>query len=97
CNYDIEEAYYESISVNYLSTLAMEVAGVELPVYNQYLSRLYETLPVVNALGYRDSEGVWHYFREENALTPYLNGYELVQYDYLFGGRNRVNTLYQVN
>ena len=97
CNYDIEEAYYESISVNYLSTLAMEVAGVELPVYNQYLSRLYETLPAVNALGYRDNEGVWHYFREENALTPYLNGYELVQYDYLFGGRNRVDTLYQVN
>ena len=97
CNYDIEEAYYDSISVNYLSTLAMEVAGVEMPAYNQYLSKLYGTLPAVNSLGYKDAEGVWHYFREENDLTPYLNGYELVQYDYLFGKKNRVDGLYCVD
>ena len=96
CNYDIEEAYYDSISVNYLSTLAMEVAGVEMPAYNQYLSKLYGTLPAVNSLGYKDAEGLWHYFREENDLTPYLNGYELVQYDYLFGKKNRVDGLYCV-
>ena len=97
CNYDIEEAYYDSISVNYLSTLAMEVAGVEMPAYNQYLSKLYGTLPAVNSLGYKDAEGLWHYFREENDLTPYLNGYELVQYDYLFGKKNRVDGLYCVD
>ena len=97
CNYDIEEAYYDSISVNYLSTLAMEVAGVEMPAYNQYLSKLYGTLTAVNSLGYKDAEGVWHYFREENDLTPYLNGYELVQYDYLFGKKNRVDALYCVD
>ena len=96
CNYDIEEAYYDSISVNYLSTLAMEVAGVEMPAYNQYLSKLYGTLPAVNSLGYKDAEGLWHYFREENDLTPYLNGYELIQYDYLFGKKNRVDGLYCV-
>ena len=97
CNYDIEEAYYDSISVNYLSTLAMEVAGVEMPAYNQYLSKLYGTLPAVNSLGYKDAEGLWHYFREENDLTPYLNGYELIQYDYLFGKKNRVDGLYCVD
>ena len=96
CNYDIEEAYYEQISVNYLSTLAMEVAGVELPEYNQYLSKLYSVLPVVNSLGYGDSDGTWHYFQEDNELTPYLNGYEMVQYDYLFGKKHRVDTLYHV-
>lgn len=95
-NYDIEEAYYENISVNYLSTLAMEVAGIELPVYNQYLSKLYQTLPVVNALGYADQDGTYHYFSEENEYTAYVDGYELVQYDYLFGKRNRVNELYHV-
>lgn len=96
-NYDIEEAYYDKISVNYLSTLAMELAGLELPAYNQYLSRLYEKLPVVNALGYADGEGGWHYFREENELQPYLDGYEMVQYDYLFGGRQRSDALYRVD
>jgi len=96
-NYNIEEAYYENISVNYLSTLAMEVAGVELPEYNQYLSRLYQQVPMLNALGYADANGEYHYFSEENELTPYLNGYELVQYDYLFGKKNRVDELYCVN
>ncbi len=95
-NYDIEEAYYENISVNYLSTLAMELAGVQLPEYNQYLSKLYQTLPVVNALGYADTEGNYHYFSEENELTQYLEGYELVQYDYLFGKKNRVDDLYSI-
>lgn len=96
-NYDIEEAYYENISVNYLSTLAMEVAGVELPEYNQYLSKLYQEIPMVNALGYADADGNYHYFSEVNELTPYLNGYETVQYDYLFGKKNRVNALYHVS
>jgi len=96
-NYNIKEAYYENISVNYLSTLAMEVAGVELPEYNQYLSRLYQQVPMLNALGYADANGEYHYFSEENELTPYLNGYELVQYDYLFGKKNRVDELYCVN
>ena len=67
-----------------------------MPEYNQYLSKLYDALPSVNSLGYRDADGVWHYFREENDLTPYLNGYELVQYDYLFGKKNRLDALYRV-
>ena len=96
-NYDIEEAYYETISVNYLSTLAMEVAGVELPVYHQYLSKLYQHLPVVNALGYADGDGAYYFLDEETDLTPYLNGYEMIQYDYLFGGRNRVGELYKID
>lgn len=96
-NYDIEEAYYENVSVNYLSTLAMEVAGIELPLYNQYLSKLYQNLPVVNALGYADQDGNYHYFSEETELTAYVDGYELIQYDYLFGKKNRVNELYCIN
>ena len=40
---------------------------------------------------------MYHYFREENELMPYLKGYELVQYDYLFGKKNRVNELYCVD
>ena len=96
-NYDIEEAYYENISVNYLSTLAMEVAGIELPAYNQYLSKLYQHLPVVNALGYAGSDGNYHFLDEETDLTPYLNGYEMIQYNYLFDKRNRAGELYKID
>ncbi|MBS7176386.1 MAG: LTA synthase family protein, partial [Clostridiales bacterium] len=36
-NYDIEEQYIEQISANYLSTLLLETAGLEMTPYNQYL------------------------------------------------------------
>ncbi|MGN0482244.1 MAG: sulfatase-like hydrolase/transferase, partial [Lachnospiraceae bacterium] len=43
-NYDIDEAYIDKISANYLSTLVLQTAGVKLTSYNEYLSKLYQTL-----------------------------------------------------
>ncbi len=95
-NYDIEENYYENISVNYLSTLAMKTAGVELPVYNQYLDQLYDELPMINALGYADHDGNYYYHSDETALTEAIEEYKIVQYNYLFGGMNRLDQYYTV-
>ena len=36
-------------SINYLSTLALERAGIELPAYNQFLADLMETIPAINS------------------------------------------------
>lgn len=95
-NYDIEEAYYENISANYLSTLTMKTAGVELSVYNQYLDQLYDELPMINALGYADHNGTYYYHTDETELTEAIEGYKVVQYNYLFGGMNRLNDFYTV-
>ena len=95
-NYDIEEDYYENISANYLSTLAMETAGVELPAYNQYLAQLYDTLPMINALGYADHNGTYYYHTDETELTEAIEEYKIVQYNYLFGGMNRLDDYYTV-
>ncbi len=95
-NYDIEEDYYENISANYLSTLTMKTAGVELPAYNQYLDQLYEQLPMINALGYADHAGRYYYHTDETELTEAIEEYKIVQYNYLFGGMNRLNDYYTV-
>lgn len=95
-NYDIEEAYYENISANYLSTLAMKTAGVEMPAYHQYLDQLYETVPMINALGYADHNGTYYYHTDETELTEAIEEYKIVQYNYLFGGMNRLNDCYTV-
>ena len=95
-NYDIEEAYYENISVNYLSTLAMKTAGVEMPAYNQYLYQLYDELPMINALGYADHAGNYYYPTDESELTEAIEEYKIVQYNYLFGGMNRLDDYYTV-
>ena len=95
-NYDIEEAYYENISVNYLSTLAMKTAGVEMPAYNQYLYQLYDELPMINALGYADHAGNYYYPTDESELTKAIEEYKIVQYNYLFGGMNRLDDYYTI-
>lgn len=96
-NYDIEEAYYERISANYLSTLTMKVAGVELPVYHQYLDQLYQKVPMINALGYADHDGNYYYFSDQTPMTEAIENYKIVQYNYLFGGMNRLNKYYTID
>lgn len=96
-NYDIEEQYYEDISANYLSTLTLKTAGLELPAYNQYLEVLQQKLPMINALGYADAAGNYHYFGEKTAEQQWIEEYKIVQYNYLFGGNNRLNQFYSVN
>lgn len=47
-------------------------------------------VPAVNLNGYRDAEGLWHWFGEETASEAQekareaLNSYRIVQYDNLF-------------
>ena len=57
-NYDIPEAEVDNISANYLSTLLMQTAGLPMTQYNKYLAVLYQSLPVINTIGYIDSEAV---------------------------------------
>lgn len=95
-NYDIEEAYYDNISANYLSTLAMKTAGTELPVYNQYLDALELKLPMLNSLGYADADGEYHYYSDDVEQAQWVNDYKIVQYNNLFGGRSRLNDAYTV-
>ncbi len=95
-NYDIEEAYYERISANYLSTLTMKTAGLVLPVYYQYLDQLYQKVPMINALGYADHDGNYYYFSDETPLKEAIEEYKIVQYNYLFGGMNRLEQYYTI-
>lgn len=96
-NYDIEEQSYENLSANYLSTLTLKTAGIELPVYNQYLDSLQQKLPIINGLGYVNADGEYHYFSDETDETELIEEYKIIQYNYLFGGRGRLNEFYTVN
>lgn len=92
-NYDIPEQTIQHLSANYLSSYVMKVAGVEMPLYNQYLLKLSETLPVINAVGTIDANG--HYY--SIGQSPYedlLDAYEKVMYNHLFDEDNRHTELY---
>ena len=51
---------------------------------------------MINALGYADNAGNHHYFSDETPETQLIEDYKVVQYNYLFGGRSRLNEMYQV-
>ena len=66
-NYDIPEydgiheggltGEYNMISVNYLASMLLKYAGVELTDYDKYLLNIHQYIPAMSALGYWDGNG----------------------------------------
>lgn len=85
-NYDTEEKEVEMSSINYLSTLALERAGLPLPAYNQFLMDLMEHIPAINSRGYYSlSEGDYKYLEDaEGEEAEWINKYEMLQYNNMF-------------
>lgn len=82
-NYDIEEEYIEQISVNYLSSMVLKTAGLELTRYNKYLLDLAKELPVIDTVGYIDKDGRHYAWEDKSPYTEMLNDYDRIQYNNL--------------
>lgn len=91
-NYDIGSEQLGTISANYLSTLVLEKAGLEMPEFNQFLSQLYKQVPAVNLNGYQTPDGIDHSFEEETDVTELLREYQTIQYNLMFGKADRVES-----
>lgn len=93
-NYDLALPESTDISANYLSSLLLETAGISLPPYNQFLLQLQEQIPVINANGYRGSDGVWYELNKTNPYSDALNDYRILQYNNLFDHEHRIATVF---
>lgn len=90
-NYESEAETTEITSLNFLSTMALERAGIPLPSYNQFLSRMRETVPAINARGYYSkSQGKFiHVEDAEGEEAEWIRNYEILQYNQMFDRRDR--------
>jgi len=83
-NYDIEEGDNVVIGNNLVENMLLKQAGIELPLYNQYVEKVSESIPVINVNGYMDKDGRWNSYgqdgTEEEALL--LDNYKILQYGY---------------
>lgn len=89
-NYDTPEEVVEITSLNFLSTMALERAGIDLPPYHQFLADLMEVVPAINARGYY-SPDKGRYLHVEDALGEeylWISKYESLQYNSLFDQKN---------
>ena len=92
-NYGLEHKYYDGISVNYLSSILMENAGIPLTGYQTFLKKLMETLPVINANVYRDADGNFYNY-EDDAYSGELKDYQMLQYNHLVDKKHRDNAFF---
>lgn len=90
-NYDLEPAYYDGISPNYLSGILMEAAGIPLTGYQTYLQQLMKEFPVVNGNVCRDSSGTFHTLED---CADQLNDYKILQYNALVDAKNRADSFF---
>lgn len=94
-NYDIPETEIKAISLNYLSTLVMQVADIPLTEYQMFLTDMYANSPVVTTVGICDNEGT--YLGATNVLNEDLwNYYSVLQYNNVFGKEMRDNPLFDI-
>lgn len=85
-NYDIPEADGMELSINYLSSLLTECAGIPQTSYQRFLAALWAEVPVVNAVGFLDGDGTWSYDATQLSQDAQqgLASYEMLQYNALF-------------
>ena len=94
-NYGLEHQYYDGISVNYLSSILMENANIAKTGYQQFLSSLMQNFPIVNANVYRDSNGTFHSWDENQEQL--LEDYQILQYNQLVDKKHRDWTFFGGN
>ncbi len=90
-NYDIEEKYIDKLSVNYLSSYVLDIAGVRLTEYNKYLLKLSETLPVIDTVGYIDNNNTYFRWSDNSQYKEILGEYEKIQYNNIFDNEHKDN------
>jgi len=96
-NYDIEEKYVDKISLNYLSILLMDTAGLNTTAYMNFLRDMQSEIPVITGNGYIDNENNYYTFDSETNYSDIINKYELLQYNNVFDYKNRINSFFEVN
>ncbi|MBU5435889.1 LTA synthase family protein [Pseudoflavonifractor sp. MSJ-37] len=94
-NYPLEGEAPEITSLNFLAQYVLRDAGIQTSLFGSYLWDLQKTLPAVTFAGYWDAEGNAHSHLEENGrFDALIQDYERVQYNELFGGKDRVDRLF---
>ena len=95
-NYDIEERVVEKLSANYLGSLILEFANLELTTYNKFLLAAREEVPVLGKNGYYLADGGYVTWSSKNEHPVILEKYRLFEYNYVADRSHRQDSLFMV-
>lgn len=86
-NFDIESETNINTSVNYLSNILLEKAGLPKSEVNLFLDNVRCTVPQINAMGHYDADGVWS--PNDTEQSAELKQYEDLEY-YMLKQKNKL-------
>jgi phosphoglycerol transferase MdoB-like AlkP superfamily enzyme len=93
-NYDMEEKQMEKISANYLGSMILELANLELTPYNEFLLSAWEQIPALGKNGYYGADGSYTPWSSKTAEPDVLQTYRELEYNYVADHRHRVDSLF---
>ena len=90
-NYESESQNIERTSLNFLSAMLLQRAGIALSPYQQFLVDMMEQVPAMNARAYYSvNAGKYvHYGKGSGEEEYWIEKYRILQYNGLFDNRNR--------
>ncbi len=91
-NYDLPDAYYEKMSTNYMSSLILKTANLQMTPYQQFLFDLKDEYPVIGPYGCFDKNGNF-YESVYDIKDPLIDQYRALQYNNVFD-KNRDEDLF---
>lgn len=93
-NYPLPEKTIETTSLNFLGETLLTYAGIPTTGYGQFLHEMQTNLPSLTFVGYLDAQGQAHSHLETNNYTDQIWTYSVVQYNNVFGGKDRRSTFF---
>ena len=84
-------------SVNYLGSILLEEAGLELSDYHKYERNMQKKIPALAAGAWCDSEGVFRSWADRDKDETYsslINNYNILEYNHAIDTRNRVDEVF---
>ena len=89
---------YRNMSVNYLSAVVMDVAGVPMTAYQKFLVDMQREIPSFTLHGYIDKNGLFYELDDED--SPYYNDwvlrYQYFQYNNQFDKGKREESFFRL-
>lgn len=96
-NYPQNSIEEECMSANYLGSRILELTGMKLPGYNQFLLELKKSIPIIGIGAVCDSDGQWYSMNEiPPEYEQKLNDYKVLQYNRIFDRKNTVTNFFNV-
>ena len=95
-NYETDAQTVDVTSLNYLSTLTIERANIDLPAYNRFLAELMEKIPAINSRGYysKKNECFMHVDDATGDEAKWIKAYNILQYNSMFDEKDRSSLLF---